>query len=102
MVGKTKSPQATTAADSLAAFFRLLPDARRDRAVHRDQLVLICCEVCRRWYVVRVSGDDLRRHHDGVVAQDAFPYLPPGLRELFITGTCPDCWPSSSNPLDYD
>ncbi|HKH99517.1 MAG TPA: hypothetical protein VJ999_10445 [Candidatus Sulfotelmatobacter sp.] len=70
--------------------------------MHRDQRVLICCVACKRWVVVRVNSDDLRRHHDGVFVQHAFPYLPPSLRELFITATCPDCWPCSSNPLDYD
>jgi hypothetical protein len=58
----------------------------------RDHLELIQCVVCLRWYVVRVSSDDLRRHHDGVLAQHAFPYLPADLRELLITGTCPNCW----------
>jgi hypothetical protein len=67
-------------------------------AVHRDQLVLICCVVCKRWVVVRVDGDDLRRHHDGVFVQFAFtnengvPYLSPAERELFITAVCGSCW----------
>lgn len=71
--------------------------------MHRDQLVLICCVVCKRRYVVRVQSDDLLRHHDGVLAQDAFPYLSPEYRELLISGTCPGCWAvlCSSNPLAY-
>jgi hypothetical protein len=48
--------------------------------------------VCNRWYVVRVQSADLHRYHDGVLAQDAFPYLSPEYRELLISGTCPDCW----------
>jgi hypothetical protein len=63
-----------------------------ERAVHRDHLELIQCVWCAKWYVIRVSSADLRRHRDGLLAQDAFPYLPADLRELLITATCPDCW----------
>jgi hypothetical protein len=63
-----------------------------ERAVHRDHLELIQCVWCAKWYVVRVSSADLRRHRDGLLAQDAFPYVPADLRELLITATCPDCW----------
>ena len=70
--------------------------------MHRDQLALICCVVCSRWYVVRVNSDDLRRHHDGVLVQDAFPYLPRNIaiahrREVRYCWAVL-CW---SNPLAY-
>jgi hypothetical protein len=62
---------------------------RQRQVVHRDHLELIQCVVCQRWFAVRVSSVDLQRHYfDGVFAQDAFPYLSPEYRELFITG----CW----------
>jgi hypothetical protein len=57
-----------------------------------DHLELVQCKVCKRWHAVRVSRDNLRRHRNGLFAQDAFPYVPPDLRELFISATCPDCW----------
>ena len=58
----------------------------------RDHLELIQCVVCLRWFVVRVASADLRRHHDGVLAQYAFPYLAPDLRELLISRCCNACW----------
>ena len=54
--------------------------------------------VCKRWVVVRVDGDDLRRHRDGVFVQFALrnengvSYLSPAERELFITAVCGSCW----------
>lgn len=71
--------------------------------MQRDHLELIQCLVCGKWYVVRVQSDDLRRHRAGLFAQFAFPYLPPELRELVISATCPDCWAllCPSNPLAY-
>ena len=70
----------------------------------RDHLELVQCVVCGKWYVVRIQSADLRRHRAGVLAQDAFPYVPQQRRELWISGVGPCCWPllCSSNPLDYD
>jgi hypothetical protein len=53
---------------------------------------------------LRVDAEDVARHDQGVYVQTAFPYLPPELRELWISGVCGECWPllCSSNPLDYD
>jgi hypothetical protein len=42
-----------------------------------------------RWIALRVDQDDLDAHHGGVYVQDAFPYLPAGERELFLTSVCP-------------
>jgi hypothetical protein len=65
----------------------------RERAMYgtNSQLFILRCRVCHRWIAVRVDPDDLRRHYyDGVYVQHAFSYLPPELRELFISRTCPD------------
>ena len=55
-------------------------------------LVTMQCRLCKRWYALRVDKDDLKRHANGMYVQDACPYLPPGLRELFISQTCGVCW----------
>ena len=72
--------------------------------MQRDHLKLIQCVVCQRWYVVRVQSADLRRHLAGEFVQTALPYVPPQIRELWISGVGPCCWPllCGSNPLDYD
>ncbi|MGA8344130.1 MAG: hypothetical protein WB781_19515, partial [Candidatus Sulfotelmatobacter sp.] len=62
-------------------------------AVQRDHLELIQCVVCKRWFAVRVASSDLHRHYfERVFAQEAFPYLFPEYRELFITACCGACW----------
>jgi hypothetical protein len=62
------------------------------------QLVTKQCCVCHKWIALWVDPDDLERHSAGLFAQLAFArrdgltYLDASLRELFITGVCPDCW----------
>lgn len=70
---------------------------------NRNQLLTVRCVVCGKHVALRVDPEDVERHRNGVLAQDAFPYLPPALRELLISGTCPDCYAKlcPSNPLDY-
>jgi hypothetical protein len=67
-----------------------------------ELIVLRCC-VCRRWVALRVDLDDVLAFNEGMYIQDACPYLPPELRELFISQTCGDCWSRlcTSDPLAY-
>jgi hypothetical protein len=61
-------------------------------------VITLVCVVCRRHVAVRLDADDLERHRDGGLVQDAFadengvPYLSAAERELFITATCGDCY----------
>ena len=48
--------------------------------------------MCRKLVAVRVDPDDLAAHTNGILVQNAMPYLAAELRELFITATCPACW----------
>ena len=70
----------------------------------RDHLELRRCVACGKWYAVRIQSADLRRHHEGVFVQTAFPYVPAQLRELWISGVGPCCWDllCGSDALDYD
>ena len=58
----------------------------------RTMLVLIQCRMCAKWIVLRVDPDDVLAFNEGMYIQDACPYLPPDLRELFISQTCGACW----------
>ena len=81
-------------------------ERQRKQVVHgtNRELIVKRCVVCRRWIALRVDAEDLARHEKGVYVQDAMPYLPPQLRELWISGVCGECWPllCGSNMLDYD
>jgi hypothetical protein len=97
VAGKNKVPQATTAAWFFGGFCFfgsfLMPGRERAMYGKNRQLFILRCRVCHRWIAVRADPDDLRRHYyDGVYVQRTFPYLPPELRELFISRTCSDCW----------
>lgn len=52
----------------------------------------ITCKHCGIVYVVDADPYDVKDWNDGKFIQDALPYLTAGERELFISGTCDDCW----------
>jgi hypothetical protein len=74
----------------------------------RDHLETIQCVVCRRWYAVRVQSEDWQRYRrEGGFVQTALPCVPPHLRELWISGVGPCCWPllcpnPITNPTAYN
>ena len=75
--------------------------------MHGDNLqpVLAQCVVCKRFVATRVDPEDLARWRDGVLAQDAMPYLSPADRELLcISNVCGECWIllCPAEPLEYD
>ena len=50
------------------------------------------CVVCGKAATLEVPLAGLRKWQAGTHAQDAFPEIPPPVRELLITGTHPECW----------
>jgi hypothetical protein len=58
-----------------------------------DLTVQINCTFCHEPNLVRVNHQDYITYiNDELHVQDAFPYLTPDERELFISGTCTTCW----------
>lgn len=56
--------------------------------------VYTTCRFCDKEFELEITQKQLdefqspnRRH-----IQDIFPELSPGMRELLISGMCPDCW----------
>lgn len=55
--------------------------------------VLIPCQVCMRIVDTGATETEATLYFEvGRKAQEAFAGLPPELREMFISGTCPSCW----------
>ena len=51
------------------------------------------CPECGQPHPVTVETNDLKDFREGrKQADEAFPYLTPGQRELLITGICDACW----------
>ena len=52
------------------------------------------CPVCGTINYVTVAKADLAKYEadDGMLIQDAFPYLSADEREMLISGICPKCW----------
>ena len=59
---------------------------------HKEVCVVTACPFCGRANEVEVNEMDYLDWQDGMVAQDAFPYLNANEREMLISGICPTCW----------
>jgi hypothetical protein len=52
----------------------------------------IKCLLCNNVYILKVFAINYNDWKCGRKAQDAFPYLTPGERELIISKTCENCF----------
>ncbi len=59
---------------------------------YKEVCVVTQCPFCGRGNEVEVNEADYWDWDDGVLAQDAFPYLTATEREMLISGICPTCW----------
>jgi hypothetical protein len=54
--------------------------------------VVTYCPFCGKAHEIEVNEIDYLDWKDGMLAQEAFPYLSADEREMLISGICPDCW----------
>lgn len=54
--------------------------------------VVTYCPFCGKAHEIEVNEMDYLDWKDGMLAQEAFPYLDANEREMLISGICPDCW----------
>jgi len=54
--------------------------------------VVTYCPFCGKAHEIEVNEIDYLDWQDGMLAQEAFPYLSADEREMLISGICPDCW----------
>ena len=59
---------------------------------YKEVSVVTSCPFCGHAHEVEVNEADYWDWQDGVLAQDAFPYLSADEREMLISGICPKCW----------
>jgi len=50
------------------------------------------CRICGDAHTVMADEKDVCHWQDGSLIQDVMPYLTASERELFISGTCDNCW----------
>lgn len=59
----------------------------------REVTILTVCPICGHANEIAVNEEDyFDWAFDGVLAQEAFPYLSADEREMLISGICPTCW----------
>lgn len=57
-----------------------------------DAEVVVVCPFCHKATTIQVVEEDyLAWKYDGVLIQNAMPYLPANVREMLISGLCDDC-----------
>ena len=59
---------------------------------NHEVCVITRCPFCGRANEIEVNEMDYLDWQDGVLVQDAFPYLSASEREMLISGICPTCW----------
>ena len=74
-----------------------------------DAEVVVVCPFCHKLTTIQVVEEDyLAWKYDGVLIQNAMPYLPANVREMLISGLCNDCQaemfsiPEDDEPDDID
>lgn len=70
---------------------------------NRTDIADVRCVVCGRYFTIFYNREDMISWLSGSQPiQDAMPYLTAGERELFISGTCSECFDFLFPPLDND
>ena len=77
--------------------YDLLASLERDkiRPANENARVIVTkvCEMCGQVIEMEVNEKDLVEYYGGLKkVQDAFPYLTPAEREMFVSHTCGDCF----------
>ena len=54
--------------------------------------ISIKCRLCGKTFNLSVAKSDWEKYNNGVLAQNAFPYLTADERELLTSHTCTDCF----------
>ena len=54
--------------------------------------ISVQCRECKKRFVISVVKQDYEDWRQGLLIQKAFPYLSADIRELLISGICPECW----------
>lgn len=55
------------------------------------------CSICEKRSILRVDAASYQLWQSGMLVQDAFPNMDHATREMFISGTHPECWNSMFN-----
>ncbi len=61
--------------------------------MYSDKVTIkVVCPRCGKTFKIRVYPEDWSNYKNGMLIQDALPYLSDSERELLMSGLCPDCW----------
>ena len=55
-------------------------------------IIKVDCACCGCGFGIEVKKRDYKNWKNGMLAQNAFPYLPIDEIELLTNNICPDCW----------
>lgn len=50
------------------------------------------CPLCEKENIITVDKEKFEKYQNGELIQNCFPEMKPEIREMLITGICPECW----------
>ena len=59
---------------------------------YKESVIVTFCPICHDIAEIAVNDADYWDWKDGMLVQNAFPYLTAAERESLISGICPTCW----------
>ena len=59
---------------------------------YKEVTIITTCPICGLTSEVEVNLIDCLDWQDGMLVQNAFPYLSADEREKLVSGICPTCW----------
>lgn len=65
-------------------------------------IIEVECRMCGKQFLLLAKTEDVQKWMDGMLIQDAFPYMPAEERELLISRTCPVCWDKMWKEEEHD
>lgn len=70
----------------------LILNAQKCKEYEGLVVVNTICPECGRRHYLGMTVDDFRDYAADCLVDEVFPDEPTDVRELLITGTCPECW----------
>ena len=69
----------------------------------KEITILTVCPICGHANEIAVNEEDyFDWAFDGVLVQNAFPYLSANEREMLVSGICPTCWEKTFGDSDEE
>ena len=78
------------------------PDKLAELSSEVKHIHIVSCAICDSEHELAIRPEDWRAWQDGMLIQNAMPYLTAGQRELLISQTCETCFTKMFEGMEDD